>query len=380
MYCSWGREVLEFPNFNIKQKIFRKIEDGSPLTLAEIVDDMFKLVQEEKSTYKHSLYSVSLKVGDDYFLNLNYRRLAELNREELYNQAEGLAQSGRDLDLIEKITVDITTLDPPYGDTPPPSYIKTSRTLLENLSRRETGRPTLYLQSRDAHEKGCCFLAISQQQLIHEKPKGSRLHVNQIVRRAKQIAEQCGLPYDEPVGPREIAIIDRKLKYRLCVFAFNNDALRCIYRSEKENKTELPIFLALVDRTYYLLHRINDVSLRSQFPKSVRFCNLCLQIVNNIARHLTCQAVCPYCLSPAYLCPDDRGASPVSCRCCHREMKNGYQCFRNHLVPIKKEILGIKGGKQRARSTCNTYKKCITCQASYNTMDFKEHKCDEVLF
>ena len=116
------------------------------------------------------------------------------------------------------------------------------------------------------------------------------------------------------------------------------------------------VYLYLVDDCHY--HTISSVT---GFFSAGYFCSSCLQHYNNKERH-ECEVTCIVCKTMN--CPETE--EPVMCQKCHMTCRS-QKCYQRHNT------------KNKGRSECEMWWKCMTCYKVINTTkrEKEDHRCGE---
>ena len=173
--------------------------------------------------------------------------------------------------------------------------------------------------------------------------------------KARELHEAAGVPFSE-CRLNEIALFQKHLSPQYQILVISKDNFNgIIYCGNKESDKK--IILYLHDGHYDIIRSMPAFMERSYF------CFKCHKGHNN-KRH-ACQNICTSCFTD---CKSTINYNWIKCPDCGRSFK-GEKCLKKH-----------KHIPKKGKSTCQKYKKCETCNKTYDgvrKLFQKGHMCDE---
>ena len=239
-------------------------------------------------------------------------------------------------------------------------------------------------------DKGCFFQALAYRLIAHESNRHPRR--NQIVERAKLIADQCHIDYDAEVGFQQLRTIEDTLNIRIyaCRILDTTKKIDTIYIPSKKGVLSPLYMFILIGSCFYSFTSFSGILEDSVFAKKGGICTLCGELARDFATHSSyCQDRCHACYRPAFECPENlQDAEAQTCSLCHRTFRSAV-CYNNHKEVVTSAKLNSNPAHQKkdknahfVDNICNRVRKCDKCDDTISTIihvnNARPHECDKL--
>ena len=324
-------DLLE--SYQRTQQIFQHI-------LNDVTDGM-----NENDQVRFVLRSTQLETP----ISIPFMPLHQLTTERVFSHVQRVVQSNRDFRLNDTVNVDIIHVEAPQG-----SGKKKSRTILNVREYLHKKKSVICIENND----DLCLaralvVAIAKVENAPNYKNLTKPGRRELEKKAKALHAAANVPLG-PCSIEEVALFQKHLtSYEINIVSGNHDNSIIFPPKPSTIRNVTPIYLYLHNNHYDVIASMPG------FLSESYFCHTCKRAYTDKFDHL-CPGMCKACR--AYNCVAD---DPLECKECNRHFISK-ACYDRHKEPVG-----------RAKSICQTIKKCMKCKKSMpvKKLNPKGHIC-----
>ena len=279
-------------------------------------------------------------------ISIPFMPLHQLTPERIFSHVQRVVQSNRDFRLNDTVNVDIIHVEAPQGTG-------NSRTIVNIREYLHKKKSIISIVNDDLCLARALVVAIAR---VEKEPNYKDLIKpgrREQEKRAKALHAAANVPLG-PCGIPEVALFQKHLTSYEITFVSGNHNNSIIFPPQPStDRNVTPIYLYLHNNHYDVITKMPG------FLNQSYFCHTCRRTYSNKFDHL-CSEMCKSC--GRFDCVP---GGTVKCKECDRTFKSK-TCYDHHKEPVG-----------RARSVCQTIRKCEKCGKSMDVrhLNAKGHIC-----